>query len=132
MSPSPVGAQRGSRGFSQSAGEHLAGEAGEAVDTEPDAQAVLADIDAVDQQRDDTGLLGGEEFLPQRVKVLQGLTGVCLGDLAILRPRGFPDARDDLGLAEHVAELVDDRGLDFAGRDATNRRRLHRASTLPG
>ncbi len=44
----------------------------------------------------------------------QRVTGVGLGDLAVLRACRFPCARHDLGLAEHGAELVDDGGFDFA------------------
>ena len=39
---------------------------------EPDVHAVRADVHALDQLRHDARLLGGEEFVPQRVEVLQG------------------------------------------------------------
>ena len=95
----------------------------EAVDAEPDVQPVRADVDALDQQRHDARLLGGEEFVPQRVELLQGRAGVGLGDVVGMRARRLPRARHDLGLAEHGAELVDDGGLDLARRHAADRAR---------
>ena len=70
--PSRVSASRVSCGFSDTAHEHLAREAAEAVHAGPDVHAVCADVHALDQQRHDARLLGGQEFVPQRVEVLQG------------------------------------------------------------
>ena len=61
--------------------QHLAREAAEAIDTEPDVEPIRAEIDALDQQRHDARLLGGEEFVPQRIELLQSGAGVGLGDV---------------------------------------------------
>ena len=49
------------------AGQHLAREAAEPVDAEPNVQPVRAYLHPFNQQRHDAGLLCGEEFVPQRV-----------------------------------------------------------------
>ena len=49
----------------------------EAVHPEPEVEPVRADIDALNQQRDNARLLGGEEFVPQRIELLQGRA--CVG-----------------------------------------------------
>jgi hypothetical protein len=65
-----------SRSFSDSTGQHLTGQTAEPVDAQPDVQAVAGDVQAFDQQRHDARLLSGEEFVPQRVELLQGGAGV--------------------------------------------------------
>jgi len=66
------------------------------------------------------GLLGGKKFLPQRVELLQGRAGVSVSDIVVRAPSSLPCPGDDLGLAEHGAELVDDGGLDPARGHAAN------------
>ena len=107
--------RRGSCGFPNAAGQHLACQTAEAVHAEPDVQAVRADVNALDQQRHDAGLLGGEEFVPQRVELLQGRAGVGLGDVVGVGTRRLPCPRNDLWLAEHGAELVEKGLLDSSG-----------------
>ena len=86
----------------------------EAVHPEPDVQPVRADVHALDQQRHDARLLGGEEFVPKRVELLQCRARVGLGDASAWASCRLPRARHDLGLAEHSTQLVNDGGLDLA------------------
>ena len=65
-------------------------------------------------------MLGREQFVPQRIKLLQGGAGIRLGDVSILRPGRLPCPRENLGLTEHGAQLVDDRGLDLTRRHAAH------------
>jgi len=56
--------------LSDTTGFYLASETAEAVDTEPDVQAIRTDVDAFDEQRHDPRLLRREEFVPQRIELL--------------------------------------------------------------
>ena len=83
-------------------------------------EPVRADVHALDQQHHDACLLGGEKFVPQRIELLECRASAGLGDSVVLRPRCLPRARDNLGLAEDGTQLVDDGGLDLAGRHAAD------------
>ena len=81
----------------------------------------VADIHALDQKLDDAGLLGREQFVPQRIEFHQGVPDFALGDAAVLFPARFPGGDDDLRRAKQAAELIDHRGLDLGGRQASDR-----------
>ncbi|MCB9942779.1 MAG: hypothetical protein H6851_04035 [Geminicoccaceae bacterium] len=83
------------------------------------ATSIRADVDALDQQRHDAGLFGGEQFVPQRIELLQGCSGVGFGDVGV-GACCLPLAHDNLGLAEDGTQLVDDGGLDLARRHAAH------------
>ena len=55
------------------------------------------------------------------IELLQRRAGVGLGDVVGVGARRLPCARHDLGLAEHGAQLVDDRRLDLARGHAADR-----------
>jgi hypothetical protein len=57
---------------------------GQTIHAEADFQAIAADIDPLDQQGHDARLLGGKEFIPERIKTGQCVTGIRLGNLAVL------------------------------------------------
>ncbi len=107
-------ARRVSRNFSDSTGQHLAGQTAQPIDAQPDVQPVCADLHAFDQQRNDARLLGGEELVPQRVELLQGGAGIGFGDVVGMGARRLPRPRHDLGLAKHRAQLVDDGIFSYA------------------
>lgn len=52
-------------------------------------------IGTLDQQRHDTRLLGEEEIVPQRAKLLQGCAGVDLGDVVVVGAGRLTRPRDD-------------------------------------
>jgi len=51
----------------------------------------------------------------------QGLSGLGLGYVGIMRPCRFPRADNDLRLAEYGSQLVNHRRLDFTSGHATHR-----------
>ena len=78
-----------------------------------------AQVDPLDQQPDDPRLLGREELVPQRREVGDGLDDLALRHLKlVLRRRPCP--RDDLGRAQQVPHLRDDRLLDLGRRHAAH------------
>jgi hypothetical protein len=75
-------------------------------------QAIGADIDPLDQQRNNACLLGREEFVPRRVELLQGGSGVGLGDLGAVRaPPSMAPADRCLGRPPDTMRF-DDRSAD--------------------
>jgi hypothetical protein len=76
-------------------------------------QAIGADIDPLDQQRNNACLLGREEFVPRRVELLQGGSGVGLGDLGAVRARRLPWRPADRYLGRLPETMrFDDRSAD--------------------
>lgn len=96
-------------------------ETGEPVDAEPNVEPVRADVYAFDEELDNARLFSREEFVPERVYLEERLTDLRLGEARLTALRGPPRARDDLWLAEHRPELVDDGGLDLTGRYTADR-----------
>jgi len=88
LSPFPALASRGSCRRSDIS-HHFARQPGQTVHPEANIQAIGADVDPLDDQRRNARLLGGEEFVPERIKADQR-------DLA----------RKDRALAETAALLV--------------------------
>ena len=76
------------------------------------------DIDAFDEELDDTGLLGGEKLTPQRIEPFQRLAHLSLRNVPHGVPCRAPGAHDDLGRPQQTAQLIDDRGFDLARRHA--------------
>ncbi len=109
--------------FPNAASQHFAREAAKTIDAQSNVQPVRADIHALDQQRHDARLLGGEEFVPQRVELLECRAGVGFGDAVGVGTRRLPGSRNNLRLPKHGAKLVDDGDLNLACGHATNRTR---------
>jgi len=61
-----------------------------------------------------------EQFIPQRIELLDGCSSVGLGDPVAPRTRCLPCARDNLRLAEDGTQLVDDGGFNLASRHAAD------------
>src|SRR3954468_13718731 len=70
----------------------------------------------------DARLLGGEEFVPEWIVSLQGLTHVSFLDIGYRLARRAPGAHDDLRRAKQTAELVDDRIFDLRRGHAPHRK----------
>ena len=84
-------------------------------------QPAKADIDPLHQQLHDAGLLGGKQFVPERIKMHQGCAGLGLGYFTVMGLGRFPCADDDLRLVEYGAQLVDHGRLDVTRRHAADR-----------
>ncbi len=87
----------------------------ETLDPKADVKTIHADIDPFDEELDNAGLLGREEFVPDSVEVDEGRADFCLSDILHLLPRRAPCCDYDFRRAEEDAELVDDGSLDFGG-----------------
>jgi phage terminase large subunit-like protein len=93
---------------------------GKALRSQAHVEGVGSDIDALDQQLDDAGLLGGKQFVPQGIQLLQSIAHRVFRQALDLRPRGAPCRHYDFGRPQHAAQLVDDGGLDLSRRHATH------------
>ena len=71
----------------------------------------------LDQQRHDARL---QQLIPSRVHMLQRGVDVRLGDFVVLLPCRLPRSRNDLRLAEHGPQQIDDRRFDVARRHASD------------
>jgi hypothetical protein len=87
----------------------------------PDLEAVDPDDDARYQQLKDARLLGRKQLVPQRIEPLQGLDDLTLIDRLAVELRCPPDPHDDLGRAQHRANLVNDRRFNLARRHRPDR-----------
>lgn len=99
----------------------LRDDTGYALGAKADGDAAYIDVDALDQQLDDACLLGGKEFLPKSIELNQSVAHLGLADLVAVLARGRPGLHNHLWRAQQDAYLIDDCGLDFAGRQAPYR-----------
>lgn len=65
-------------------------------------EPVRLEVNPLDQQLDDAGLLGGEQFLPKWVQPLQPLANHRLRQPDTFRRLGAPRGHDDLRRPERV------------------------------
>src|SRR4051794_30588715 len=72
----------------------------EAIDPKPDLDPVFLDVDLLDQQLDDPGLLSREELVPKRVEAFESLAHLGLRDDVVLPLRCAPCPNDDFGGAQ--------------------------------
>ena len=80
------------------------------------------EIDPLDQQPDDARLLGREQLIPQRRELGDRLDDVALGNGLVALPlRRRPCPGDDLGRAQQVPHLRNDRLFEFRRRHAPHR-----------
>ncbi|MEG9883493.1 MAG: hypothetical protein V6Z86_02530 [Hyphomicrobiales bacterium] len=91
------------------------------IDAEADIDAVAPNLDALDEELDDAGLLGREQLVPQRIQPFQGFPDLSLGQTIDLGSRRPPCADDHLRGAKEAAQLVDHRALDLGGGHAPDR-----------
>jgi len=89
-------------------------QARKSIDPKPDLNSAFLYVDALDQQLNDTRLLGREELVPQRVQLSERVTHLSLRDRVVLAPRRPPSANDDFWSAKDGAELIDDGSFDVA------------------
>ena len=85
------------------------------------------DVDALDQQLNDAGLLGRKRLISQRIERVQRVADLRLSDSAVVLLRLAPGPHHDLQRAQQRADLVDHRFLDLAGRNTADRAGLRPA-----
>jgi len=56
---------------------------GQSTGPQPNLQVVDADIDPLDEELDYSGLLGGEQLLPERIEPMECFSNVSLRDAGI-------------------------------------------------
>jgi hypothetical protein len=108
----------------RSSGPEIANQMDVALDPKPDAEAVGRHLDPLDQQLDDSVLLGREQLVPQRLEGVEGIANRRLGNTSVRGPRCPPGGDNDLGLNEKAADLSHYRRLNVTSRDTTDRARI--------
>jgi hypothetical protein len=68
----------------------------------PDLDCIFLDVDSLNHELDDPGLLDWEEFVPERVQLFYAVTHPRLGDCVDLRS-GFPPVRTMISGARRIA-----------------------------
>jgi hypothetical protein len=94
------------------------------VDAQAEVDAGGAEINPLDQQLNNAGLLRWEKLRPERFEFNQGAADVILSDARVGFPGGPPGLDDDLGCLQQRPDLLNDNPLDFRGRDCRTEQAL--------
>ena len=92
----------------------------DAIHPQLHVEPVRLHFDAFDEQLEDAGLFGREQFVPDGIEIQQGLPYFGPGDPDIFRSCRAPGCDDDFRGAEQAAKLTDNGCLDLGGLHAAH------------